>query len=136
MRNYHHEDKWLPGVVQHKTGPVSYRVKPTNGKTRCCHQDQVHKCTIEVPQDSYHEPDIVIPSSETSVPSPTNTESSNSSPISDNTTTELSTNSKPASSDPVSTNTDAAVVNPTPTPEKSYLKRNRAPVVRFEPTWT
>ena len=111
------------------------------GKTRRCHQDQVRKCTIKVPQDSYREPDIpdiVIPSSETSVPSPTHTESSNSSSTSDSTTSESSTNSEPASSDPVSTNTDAAIVNPTPTPtpEKLYPKGNCAPVVRFEPTWT
>lgn len=24
VRNYHHGDKWLPGVIQQKTGPVSY----------------------------------------------------------------------------------------------------------------
>ena len=124
----------MPGVIQQKTSPVSYRVKLTNGKTRRRHLDQVCKRTIEVPQDSYCEPDIpdiVIPSSEIALPSPTNTESSNPSPTSDSTTTESSTNSEPASPDPISTNTDAAVVNPTF--EKSYPKCNRAPVVRFEP---
>ena len=24
VRNYHHGDKWLSGVIQQKTGPVSY----------------------------------------------------------------------------------------------------------------
>ena len=133
MRNYHHVDKWLPGVIKQKSGPVSYRVKLANGKTRRCHQDQVRKRSVEVSQDSSREPDIpdiVIPSPETTVPSPSNTEFSNASPASESTTTE-STNSEPASNDPVP---DAAEVNPTP--EKSYSKRNRAPVVRYEPTWT
>ena len=65
VRNYHHGDKWLPGVIEQKTGPVSYRVKLTNGKTRRCHQDQVRKRSVEVSQDSSREPDIpdiVIPS--------------------------------------------------------------------------
>ena len=26
VKNYHHGDKWLPGVIQKKTGPVSFVV--------------------------------------------------------------------------------------------------------------
>ena len=93
------------------------------------------KPSVEVSQDSSREPDIpdiVIPSPETTVPSPSNTESSNASPVSESTDTE-STNSEPASNDPVP---DAAKVNPIPSPEKSYLIRTRAPVVRYESTLT
>ena len=135
VRNYHHGDKWLPGTVEQKTGPVSYRVRLANGKTRRCHQDQVRKRSVEVPQDSHREPDIpdiVIPPS---LPETTsaNTESSTASPASETMPTE-NTNSEPASPDPIPTNPDAVRVNPTR--EKSYPKRNRVPVERFEPTWT
>ena len=138
VRNYHHGDKWLPGVIQQKTGPVSYRVRLATGKDRRCHQDQVRKHLVEFPRVSDRDsdiPDIDLPSSEVIVPSTTNTEPSTSSSTPETTTTESSTNAEPASPDLVSTNTDVAVVNPTTT-EKSYPKRNRAPVVRFEPTWT
>ena len=136
VRNYHHGDKWLPGVIQQKTGPVSYRVRFTSGKDRRCHQDQVRKRSVEVSQDSYREfdiPDINIPSSETTVPSTTATESSAYNSNSESVTTDSSTNAECASSDSVTT--DAAVANPTPT-GKLYPKRNRTPVVRFEPSWT
>ena len=108
------------------------------GKDRRCHQDQVCKRSVEFPRVLDRDsdiPDIDLPSSEVIVPSTTNTEPSTSSSTPETTTTESSTNAEPASPDPVSTNTDVAVVNPTAT-EKSYPKRNRAPVVRFEPTWT
>ena len=138
VRNYHHGNKWLPGVIQQKTGPVSYRVRLATGKDRRCHQDQVRKRSVEFPRVLDRDsdiPDIDLPSSEVIVPSTTNTEPSTSSSTPETTTTESSTNAEPASPDPVSTHTDAAVVNPTTT-EKSYPKRNRAAVVRFEPTWT
>ena len=48
VRNYHHGDKWLPSVIQQKTGLVSYRVKLTDGKDRRCQKDQVHKHSVEV----------------------------------------------------------------------------------------
>ena len=56
-------------VTQQKTGPISYRVKLTNGKTRR-HQDQVRKHSVEVSQNSPREPDIpdtVIPSPDTTI---------------------------------------------------------------------
>ena len=98
----------MPGTVEQKTGPVSYRVKLANGKTRCCHQDQVRKYSVEVPQDSHCEPDIpdiVIPQSS---PETTfaNTESSTASPASEIMPTE-NTNLEPASPDPIPTNPDA-----------------------------
>ena len=38
VKNYHHGDKWLPGMIQKKTGPVSFVVKLTDGRVRRCHQ--------------------------------------------------------------------------------------------------
>ena len=49
VQNYHHGDKRLPGVIQQKTGPVSYQVKLNSGKDRCYHQDQIHKCSNDIP---------------------------------------------------------------------------------------
>ncbi len=72
-------------------------------------------------------PDIDLPSSEVTVPSTGNTEHF----TSETTSMEPSTNADPASPDP---DTDAAVVNPNTS--QVYPKRNHAPVVRFEPTWT
>lgn len=118
-------------------------MKLSNGKDRRCHQDQVRKRSVDVHQDAHLEsdnldvPDIDLPS-EVTVPSTDNTEHSTSSTTSETTSTEFnSSNAKSASPNPVSTqNTDATVVNPTPNIVRSYPIRNRAPVVRFEPTWT
>ncbi len=41
-------DRWLPGVIQRKTGPVSYRVKLADGSERHYHQDQVRTRTVAV----------------------------------------------------------------------------------------
>ena len=34
VRNYHHGGRWLPGVIEQKTGPVSFRVKLDDGRLR------------------------------------------------------------------------------------------------------
>ena len=49
VRNYHQGDRWLPGIVTEKTGPVSFKVKLTTGQNRRCHQDQLRKRSVEVP---------------------------------------------------------------------------------------
>ena len=51
VRNYHQGNRWLPGVIEQRTGPVSFRVKLTDGRTRRCHQDQVRKrfCVYRTP---------------------------------------------------------------------------------------
>ena len=41
VRNYHHGSRWLPGTIQQQTGPVSFRVRLTDGRIRRCHQDQI-----------------------------------------------------------------------------------------------
>ena len=68
VRNYHPGDKWLPGVIQKKTGPVSFVVKLTDGRVRRCHQDQVHRRSVEVPQDSSVDSEILVPPTEVSSP--------------------------------------------------------------------
>jgi len=37
VRNYHQGDKWLPGVLLKKTGPVSFTAKLADGRYRRCH---------------------------------------------------------------------------------------------------
>jgi len=41
VRNFGQGDKWLPGVVIERTGPVSSCVAMDNGVVRRCHQDQL-----------------------------------------------------------------------------------------------
>ena len=118
VRNYRSGgEKWLPGVIQEETGPVSFRVKLSDGQQRRCHLDQVRKRSVIVPQDSVVEPDVTIslpkPSTATGDATPEQTDSSTS-----------ESNSQPP--DP-STESNAT--------RKSYPKRDRTPVVRFEPTW-
>ena len=48
VRNYFHGQKWKPGIIIKKTGPVSYSVKLSDGCDRRCHQDQVRKIFAEV----------------------------------------------------------------------------------------
>ena len=125
--------------LRYYSGPVSYRVKLTNGKDRR-HEGQVCKRSVKVPQDSHIEsdsldiPDIDLPSEVTARSIDNCTASS----ASETTSTESnSMNTQSALPNPVCTqNTDAAVVNPTPNTVRLYPKRNRAPVVTFESTWT
>ena len=79
VRNHLQGDQWLPGSIEQKTGPVSYRVKLTNGKVRRCHQDQIRNRSVDVSQDLPCEPDydIVIPTTQAAVPT-VETEPSNS----------------------------------------------------------
>lgn len=129
--NYLQGDQWLPGSIEQKTGPVSYRVKLTNGKVIHCHHDQIWNCFVEISQDLPCEPDmsdIVIPTTQAAVPT-VDTEPSNSG--SANATPERSTNGELMP--------DSTPVNPsidTGHKEKTYPKCKRAPVKRFEPTWT
>ena len=43
VRNYLQGEKWEPGKITKKTGPVSYSVKLSDGRYIRCHQDQVRK---------------------------------------------------------------------------------------------
>ena len=126
VRNYHHGNRWIPGTVEQKNGPVSFRVKLTDGRDRRCHQDQLCKRSVEVSQDLCSEPELVTSTPVISVPSTTPTDSST-------TTTEpISQESKPPDPTSIPT-TDGTVVDPIPQ-EKTYPKRDHAPVTRYEPT--
>ena len=47
VRNYHQGGRWLPGIIEQKTGPVSFRVNLTDGRMRRCHQDQIRKRSVD-----------------------------------------------------------------------------------------
>ena len=49
VRNYHHGDKWIPGEVLRRTGPVSVCVQLHDGRSRRCHHDQIRSRTVETP---------------------------------------------------------------------------------------
>ena len=124
IKNYHPGDKWLPGVIQKKTGPVSFVVKLTDGRVRRCHQDQICRRSVEVPQDSSVDSEILVPPTEVSSP-PTSPELAVPTP---ETSTEGSNTTDP-------TPDTAVTAAPSDVSEKMYPKRSRNPVIRFEPTW-
>ena len=120
-RNYHHGDRWLPGVIQKKTGPVSFLVKLNDGRMRRCHQDQLRKHTVELSQELQTEsndtvPPVVIRES----PSATASESSTAAEVT------------PAEQ---SSARGTVVEDSTNGTEKTYHKHSRQPLVRYEPTW-
>ena len=51
VKNFQSGDKWLPGVISKRTGPVSFVVQLSDGRERRCHQDQLQKRTVEVTVD-------------------------------------------------------------------------------------
>ena len=125
VRNYHGGDRWIPGVIQKKTGPVSLLVRLSDGRERRCHLDQVRKrsVAVEIPPVVV-EPEIVIPSV---IPS--------SLPVNPSVATP-----SPANDSVVDGSPSPAAVDPEPPPEpetrvKTYPKRDRKPVERFEPKW-
>ena len=126
MQNYHHGDRWLPGVVQQKTGPVSFRVKLNDGRMRRCHQDQLRKRTVEMPQELPTDSDDTIPSASSPEPSTASTESI---ATTETTSTEQSSDSIPVSLDAANEHTTSGNV-------KAYPTCTRQPVVRYEPTCT
>ena len=107
VRNYLQGDKWLAGTIAKKTGPVSYAVTMSNGRDRRCHQDQVRKRFVEIDIPVEEKVDVGL-----DLPTPHVQEPEDSTPI---------------EPDPVETDLDI-------TP-KTYPRRERKPVERFEPTW-
>ena len=57
VRNYHQGDKWLPGVISEKTGPVSFKVTMTTGQDRR-HQDHIWKRSPDVEVPNPEAPDV------------------------------------------------------------------------------
>ena len=62
---YQQGRSWLPGVVQERTGPISFRVRIQNGRIRCCQLNQVRKRSVEEQSSSASE--IEVPNSPTDV---------------------------------------------------------------------
>ena len=95
---------------------------------RRCHQDQVRKRSVDLPRESNTESDSTLPAIEPPEPtiaspeSPTIVESGNDAEgdMSRNTSSEL---------------TDSAVEQSSSNSAKTYPKRSRNPVERYEPTW-
>ena len=89
--------------------------------------DQVRNRSVEMPQELHTEPDTTIPTTVSSEPSTTSTESPT---IDSGAATELATsnNTSPVLND---ANTNGSSTNNA----KTYPKRSRHPVERYEPTW-
>ena len=67
VRNYHGSERWLPGVIAQKTGPVSFLVRLADGRNRRCHQDQVRIRSVDLSENVIPEPEVMP---EVSVPLP------------------------------------------------------------------
>ena len=137
VRNYHQGDKWLPGMIQRKTGPVSFHVLLTDGRERRCHQDQIRLRTVEVqvPDRSVKLEDLVIPTSpEVATPTITSSNTTESSPTAAGTGPTSTAPAVPESLPLVVSDPGATTTAPEPT-KKTYPKRNRIPRDRYEPTW-
>lgn len=117
VRNHREGVKWLPGWIEERSGPVSFRVKLTDGKVVRCHQDQVRKRATEadtqtIPSDGEDDswamatPEAPQPSENTFEENPTAPEQSASN------STESETVSEP----------------------KTYSSRNRQPPIRYSDT--
>ena len=55
VRDYHHADKWVPGIIVRKLGPVTYQVDLGKGNIAKRHVDQLTKCFTSPPSDSTSE---------------------------------------------------------------------------------
>ena len=124
---WYHGDRWLPGVIEQRTGPVSFKVRLEGGRIICCHQDQVRNRSVEVSQESHTELDTTTPATVSSEPSTTSTESP--------TTDSGAANETATSSKTLPEPTDKAADNSPTETARTHPKRSRNPVDRFEPTW-
>ena len=102
--------------------PVSFVVKLTDGRVRCCHQDQLHRRSVEVHMGSSVDSEVSVSLTEISLPRTSSTEL----PVP---TPKTNVNVE----GPSAMTKDTAI--PSNLAEKTYPKRTRTPVIRFEPTW-
>ena len=133
VRNYHHGDKWIPGTIQNRTGPVSFKVLLQDGQNRRCHQDQVRKRVVSVSNSLPNEMTPSSPVVESPAPVPeTNSTSSSVSEtsVSDSTSTEIQPEKCPSHEV-----TPSIATNKPDSQPKIYPTRNRKPVIRYEPKW-
>ncbi len=57
VRDFRHRNKWIPGIVVNKSGPVSYRIRTDSGIVLRRHVDHVTKRldpTTQTEPDSTH----------------------------------------------------------------------------------
>ena len=127
VRNYHHGARWLPGVIEQRTGPVSCKVRLEDGRIRRCHQDQVRNRFVEMPPELPTEFDTATPATVSSEPSTNSTESPT---TNSGAASEID---KPSNAPPETT--DAGTNNAPTETARTYPVRSRNPVDRFEPTW-
>lgn len=125
VRNYQSGKRWLPGVIQDKTGPVSFRAKMQDGRVRRCHVDQVRNRTVDEPAEPEE-----VPISNAISPDDLYAPQADSTPVimNDSSSPEVGVES------PVDVVPSQDVVSKPATAIKVYPKRNRKPVDRYEPT--
>ena len=125
VRNTTAGSQWSPGEVIAKSGPVSYRVRLTDGRERRCHVEQIRKRTVE----ERMELEIPIPDTEPTSPV-VDAQPGNPPPESPEAETELpSGDSENNSSSPPET------VPPSSETVRIYPARTRRQVDRYEPSW-
>ena len=62
--NFSRGDKWLPGCIIQKTGPLSYVIKLPDGRIIRRHHDHVRiRSSAEVSQDNIPEDNMILPAS-------------------------------------------------------------------------
>ena len=136
--NYQRGERWLPGVICTKTGPVSFIVKLIDGRERCCPQDQIRKRTASM--DISPEPKIEItrPFTEVSLSPETTTAELPINRGNTSTYADMSSATPTPVPEEVVTSPASPIVSP-PTPTKpsvkTFPKRARISVDRFKPTW-
>ena len=130
VRNYQPGRSWLPGEVQERTGPVSFRVKMQDGRLCRCHIDQVRKRSVEEPSAS--EVQVDVPTSHTDV-LPDTPEPSVELPQPSQETSV--TEERPVVEESSPQTSDSSTVSRPLTAVKVYPSRTRKTVDRFEPTW-
>ena len=113
VKNFQSGDKWLPGIISQRTGPVSFMVQLSDGRERCCHQDQLQKQTVDV-----------------TVPEPIETET-----LAPRANTTEQSSSDPETSSTMPNNPQQILTGSDPPPRKTYPTRNRTAVQRHEPMW-
>ena len=128
VRNYQPGSRWLPGVIQDKTGPVSYRVRMLDDRIRRCHLDQIRRRTVEEPLvlEEVSTQGEALPQ-ESSMPPVPQVESTPDSPEDNSPSPEVGVDPAPE--------VPAPVVSKPATAVKMYLTRNRKTVSRYEPSW-
>jgi transposase InsO family protein len=122
VKNFGPGQSWLTGEIVKSTGPVSYHVQLTNGRTRRCHQDQLRpregdeEVTEEVLDESPDDNEFIL------TPTPTNFEATDDQPQ--------------GVEPPTPTPTVSQEESPPPAMQGRYPHRNRKKRVHFEPSNT